>query len=198
MALYAPPRRFPSPFAAYPRTGRWSAPSLALSVDGAIIDLVDGRETASPLIVGYAGIIDRIGIKVATTAGSVGSVIRLGIRADDGSGYPGATVLLDAGTVDSTSIADLAITVSHALPPGLYWLTCTSQGAAGTQPKVHSASIGSNRSAVIGATTQADASNPSWSNATPPVQTSISGALPSSWTGTSRASYWPLITVRWA
>lgn len=186
-----------STLAAYPKTGRWNGPSIDCAVDGSIQPLVDGQERAVPLVVVAAGTIDRIGVKTAGTVGSAGSVIRLGIRADD-AGYPGATVILDAGTVVGTANGDLTITVSQALPAGLYWLTVTSQGAASTQPSVISNSIGSARLTIAGNTSQAAVSNPDWSNASPPIQTGISGALPSSWTGTSRSSYWPLLSVRWA
>jgi hypothetical protein len=182
---------------AYPKAGRWNASSVDNSVDGTAIALVDEEERAAPLIVLRDGTIDRIGVKIDVTAGSAGSLIRLGIR-NDNAGYPGATVVLDAGTVSGEVTTNVAITVSQALPAGLYWLTVTSQGAAGTQPKIQSAGIGSNRTTLVGALTQDSAMNPDWSNATAPIQTGVSGALPSSWTGTSRTSYWPLIAVRWA
>jgi hypothetical protein len=186
-----------STLAAYPRTGVWNGPSIDIAADATASALVDEQERAVPLIVLVAGTIDRIGVKTVGTVGSSGSVIRLGIRNDAG-GYPGATVILDAGTVIGTANADLAITVSQALPAGIYWLTCTSQGAASTQPSVNSGPNGTARLTLTGNTSQAAVSNPNWSSATAPIQTGVSGALPSSWTGTSRASQWPLISVRWA
>jgi len=201
MPLYVPAAAssaaLPSIFSAYPRTGVWHGPSIDVAADGAIIALVDGEERAVPFIVAAAGTIDRIGVKTSGTVGGTGSVIRLGIR-NDASGYPGSTVVLDAGTVVGTANGDLNIAVSQALPAGLYWLTCTSQGGASPQPSVHSQPIGTNRLTIVGGTAQANIQNPAWSNATAPIQTSISGALPSSWTGTSRTSYYPLLAVRWA
>jgi len=186
-----------STFAAYPKTGRWNGPAINADADGSLIDLVNDQETAVPLIVAVAGTIDRIGFKVDTTVGSAGSVCRLGVRADN-AGYPGATVVLDAGTVATESASDKTITVSQALPAGLYWLTITHQVAT-TPPKVSSVgNTSTSRINITGAIGIEYITNPYWGNAGPPVQTGVTGALPSSWTGTTKASYWPLIGVRWA
>lgn len=86
--------------------------------------LVANRMYAMPFVApGRTGVtIDRLGINVTT--GSSGNA-RLGIY-NDSSGYPG-TLLLDAGTVVTTSIAVVTVTISQALTPGnRYWLVYVS------------------------------------------------------------------------
>ena len=82
--------------------------------------------------------LSRIGAEI-TSAGNAGSLLRLGIYNDNGSGYPGS-LLIDAGTIDGTSVAVQEITISQAVTAGLYWLCATVQGAATTQPTVRTAS----------------------------------------------------------
>jgi hypothetical protein len=77
--------------------------------------------------------IDRIAIDV-TTGGTVGSVTRLGVYADN-NGIPG-TLLIDAGTVDSTSTGVKELTIALTLAPGLYYFASASQGAPATQPTI--------------------------------------------------------------
>ena len=78
--------------------------------------------------------LDRIGISV-NTAGAAGSVIRLGIYRDDGAIGPDALVL-DAGTVDSTTTGRKEITISQALTPDNYWLMLAGQGTPASAPNV--------------------------------------------------------------
>lgn len=86
--------------------------------------LVANRMYAMPFVApGRTGCtLDRLGINVTT--GSAGNA-RLGIY-NDSSGYPG-TLLLDAGTVVTTNIAVVTVTISQALVPGnRYWLVYVS------------------------------------------------------------------------
>jgi hypothetical protein len=203
MPLYVPAAAssgvstIPSFFAAWPRTGIWHGPSINVDGDAGPQALVDEREVAVPFIVASPGTIDRIGVSISDTAGSTGSLLRLGIRAND-NGYPGATVALDAGTVSGEVLTSVTITVSHAVTAGLHWLTVTSQGAAGTQPKLQSAGASVSRMQIHGHNSQGSLGNPDWFAAAVPSQTGVSGALPSSWTGTTRIAYYPVIAVRWA
>lgn len=85
----------------------------------------------------YAGIFpvtetrtfDRIGVEVSTQA-SAGGVLRFGIY-NNVENMP-ATVLLDAGTVDSTTTGAKTITISQSLTPDWYWLVVVAQVAACT------------------------------------------------------------------
>lgn len=105
-----------------------------------------------------------------------GTSFRIGIYNDDGFGRPG-TLLLDAGTIDTTVAAAVQeITVSQAITPGLYWVGGAVQGS-GTQPTMRI--IGANFSGVsvflpLGTTLPtAGTVFGGW------TQTSVSGALPS-------------------
>jgi hypothetical protein len=98
----------------------------------------NNNEFCFPLFVGQTVTLDRLSIQV-TSAGSTGSVIRLGIRSDSGHGFPGA-VLLDSGTVSSTSTGVKEQTISQQLTPGLWWVTATGQGLPSTLPNLRGAS----------------------------------------------------------
>lgn len=89
------------------------------------------RLVSSPLHIATDCTVDRIGINV-TAFGSAGAVQRLGIYHDDGFGRPGAR-LLDAGAVSSAgSNGFKEITISQALPAGLYHLAAVGQVATAT------------------------------------------------------------------
>lgn len=74
---------------------------------------------------------DRIACEV-TSAGSAGSVTRLGIYNND-NGAPGSLVL-DAGTVATTSTGVQTITINQQLTRKWYWLAAVSQGSPSTDP----------------------------------------------------------------
>ncbi len=71
--------------------------------------------------------IDRIGLYV--TVAVAASTVRLGIYADDGTGIPSA-LLLDAGTVDSSTTGFKELTVLSPLASGVYWVAAAQQGGA--------------------------------------------------------------------
>ncbi len=73
----------------------------------------------------------RIAISV-TSAGGAGNTIRLGIYTDN-EGVPGS-LILDAGTVLGTAVANPELTISQAITGGRYWLAASSTG--GTTPQV--------------------------------------------------------------
>ena len=62
------------------------------------------------------------------SAGGAGSVARLGIYNADSKGMP-TTLLLDAGTVATTSTGLKAITISQTLSAGKYYLALVGQTA---------------------------------------------------------------------
>lgn len=88
--------------------------------------LTNQRLSAIQWPVPVATTFDRIGFHV-TTAAAV-TTIRLGIYGTT-SGLPDALVL-DAGTIDSSTTGGKEITISQALPAGLYWLAALVNGAA--------------------------------------------------------------------
>lgn len=114
----------------YPGVRRSGFYHDSLGVPGQTSAFTQGTVYVVPFWVPKAKTLDRIGIEVTTVAGS--SVVRLGIYNDDGDGMAG-TVLLDAGTIDSSSGTTFKeINISQALSPGLYWLASCSQGGAPT------------------------------------------------------------------
>lgn len=72
-----------------------------------------------PFYVHESTTFDRIACYVSTLAS--GSTARLAIYDSDANGVP-ANLVLDAGTVATTSTGLKAITISQTLAPGLYWL----------------------------------------------------------------------------
>lgn len=102
----------------------WFAANCATHTAFSAQALVANRLYAMPFVApGRTGVtIDRLGINVTT--GSSGNA-RLGIY-NDSSGYPGS-LLVDAGTVVTTNIAVVTISLSQALTPGnRYWLVYVS------------------------------------------------------------------------
>lgn len=71
---------------------------------------------------------DRIGVTIGASVAS--STVRLGIYAAGSDGLPGALVL-DAGTVDSSTTGNKEITISQALAAGWYYLAMLSASAVG-------------------------------------------------------------------
>jgi parallel beta-helix repeat protein len=114
-----------APFVNYMQSGSYYGP-LGQTSSGAN---AAGVLTVAPLFVPRPLALDRIATRVTLAAGS--SVVRLGIYNDDGTGKPG-TLVLDAGTVDSTVSGDKELTIAQNLRPGLYWLAAVSQGGAPT------------------------------------------------------------------
>jgi len=85
-----------------------------------------------PWIVPKAITITKLGAEV-TVVGESGSKVRLGIYNDNGSCYPG-TLLLDAGQIAGDSATVQELTVSQAIPAGIYWVGGAIQSAPTTSP----------------------------------------------------------------
>lgn len=83
----------------------------------------------TPLWVPVAMTVDRISINVQS--GIASGTVRLGIYSSNANGVP-ASLLLDAGTVATTSSGVKEATISQALTPGIYWLAAVSQTAGAT------------------------------------------------------------------
>lgn len=118
---------------------------------------------------------DRIGVHVIT-AGTSSNVVRLGIYSST-DGAPGALVV-DAGTVSSTSTGGKTITISQALTPQRYWLAVVSQ--VGTACQLNGIGFYTDSGSATGYTSvgsltphsEVGVPRTGWS------QTSVSGALP--------------------
>lgn len=75
---------------------------------------------AMPIVIGAAGTARRIGVEVTTEVNP--SAARLGIYDNSyGKAQPG-NLLLDAGTVDTSTTGFKEISISLAMKPGQYWL----------------------------------------------------------------------------
>lgn len=147
--------------------------------------------TSSTLGVGTLGLvpwvvyktftIDRIGAEV-TTVGDAGSKFRLGIYADTGNCYPG-TLVLDAGQIAGDSATVQALTISQQLSPGIYWIGGVVQTVATTQPTIRTVANWHPPVPISTGTSVPTAGQ----NMTGYQQTSVTGALPSTFTTTVSA-----------
>jgi len=68
---------------------------------------------------------------VQVNAGAASSTVRMGIYESDSSGFP-STLLLDAGTVSSTTSGQKSIVVNQTLSSGRFWIAAVSQGGTPT------------------------------------------------------------------
>ena len=108
-------------------TGRyWGSPNFAALTTFAF---PTGEMYFTPVWVPIAMTADRLAINV--TSGIASGTTRLGIYSSDANGVPNALVV-DAGTVATTSSGVKEATISQALTPGLYWLAAVNQTAAAT------------------------------------------------------------------
>lgn len=153
---------------------------MAMGTDGTA-GLTQNLECAIRFEVGEIRTFDRIGIEVTTAAAS--NVVRLGIRPDS-SGYPSATVTLDAGTIDASTTGYKEQPISQQLTPGRWWLTATLQGGTGASVRARSLDT------FIGQTVTTTTNPSSY------CQTGITGALPSSFSSTVIPTTGPKILVR--
>lgn len=143
----------------------------------------NGQTNTSPIHLPKAGTITDMAVEI-TTAGAVGSVVRLGVYIDDGNGAPGE-LLLDAGTVDSTTIGVKTLALDGQsgrpsplwVPAGRYWLVGVPQGTPATNPSVR---VNAGPSPGVGATAASAISSrmAGWQ------QAGITGALPATFTTT--------------
>jgi parallel beta-helix repeat protein len=151
--------------------------------DGTVVQVLN-QLSVNSFTVDATTSFDRISLEV--TANVATAVHRLGIYADNGNGYPGALVL-DAGTIDAaTSTGIKEITIALSLTPGLYWLGAVPQTAVAT---VRS------RGAINPLVGQSTGNN---ANVTHYTQTSVTGALPSTFTTTAAPvqSSYPKVMLR--
>ncbi len=76
------------------------------------------RTWASPMVVPRKLKIDRLAVNVTTLQAA--SLTRLGLYRAQADGTPGVLVV-DGGTVDSSTTGVKTVTVDESLSPGLYW-----------------------------------------------------------------------------
>jgi len=99
--------------------------------------VVADRLYCTPIFIGAKTTFTRIGIDVTT--GAAGAA-RLGIY-NNSADNPGALVL-DAGTVDTTSTAVVEATISQELQPGWYWMASVFNATPGVRGGATSGSVG--------------------------------------------------------
>lgn len=133
---------------------------------------------------------DRIGAEV-TGAGGAGSVIRLGMYADDGTEQPGALVV-DAGTIDGTSVTAQQITINATVGPGIVWFVACAQGTPVGDPTMRCRTLGawtvSTPTGVLATATGAQLNGQS--------RGGIAGALPDPFGGASNSNTSPIVVAR--
>lgn len=127
------------------------------------VGFMRSRPVYVPSTITFTGI--SIYVDVAAAAGGV---VRLGIYDTDSRGRPG-NLVLDAGTVASTSTGVKTITISQSLSAGKYFLTAVSQTAT------------CNLLAEVGVHSYTHNSYPFWHGNIWELS-GITGALPSTWT----------------
>lgn len=104
-----------------------------------------------PIFIGTSVTLTKIGL--ATTTGNAGNA-RLGIYNMGTDGLP-STLLLDAGTVTTTAIAEKEITISQAVTAGWYYLGVVFD-AGGAASNTRGISTANNGSFVLGGSTAAN------------------------------------------
>lgn len=144
------------------------------------------RQYFIPYFVPVRRAFDRIGINVLTAGTS--NAVRLGIYANAG-GTPGV-LLLDAGTVSSTTTGLKEATISLTLDPGWYWMSCAAQG--GTAPNITFYPTGT----VSPATSASTGVPAATSIGYPIVVTGVTGAFANPAAPDNTASGCPLVLPR--
>lgn len=142
-----------------------------------------------PVVIPKAVTVTRI-VGEVTIAGDAGSKVRYGIYADDGNGLPGALVL-DAGTILGDSVAVQEITVSQALPAGVYWVGGVAQIVTTTQPTIKIINQGSQMFTPLGTSTPT-----AGSVAAAVTMSGVTGALPANYSFTSFAGNAPRLGIK--
>jgi hypothetical protein len=106
--------------------GKWFRPPSDISGPNSTLNQLH----VFPLWIPQAVTLDRIAVQIS---GSVATATtRLGLYSPDASGgFPG-TLLLDAGTVDTSTAGLKAITISQALSAGIIYVAVVNQTAAAT------------------------------------------------------------------
>jgi hypothetical protein len=116
--------RFMPGLAQMPAAGRYMVQPSGVRSS---ISMAQSTEYATPILIGEAGTILRIGVEVMTVAGAAGTTIRLAVRKNLNN-FPGPVIGQTTVSGETISTAGVEATVSWAIPgPGVYWLTATGQ-----------------------------------------------------------------------
>jgi hypothetical protein len=165
-------------------TGSYYTPRGARSAFAATVD----RLTVVPFLVPKDQRFVRIGAEVTVAAAS--STVRLGIYNIGSNGLPTALVL-DAGTIDSSTTGAKEITIDTTLPAGLYGLAAVANGGT---PTVRTITGGGAIEVGNGSLASSTQSNPN----TGFYSTGVTGALPGTFTLTDRSLSPMLVSLRTA
>jgi hypothetical protein len=173
------------------RSGSWYFPWLfdSASAPGTSA-FTAGRLLFVPIWVDAAWSIDRVGFYLSTVAAS--SSVRIGIYNAGSNGAPGS-LLVDFGTVaTAVGTGEKTITVSQTLQPGMYWLAMAAQGG---NPTLYRYWV-----SPVGIPNPGPATVPGNNNLSPPMQDSVTGALPDPATPvyTNTGAQFPAIQFRTA
>jgi hypothetical protein len=128
-----------------------------------------------------------IGCEVVTTPGGAGSVTRLGIYGDN-NGVPG-DLILDAGTVDTTTTGVKQLAISQAVPAGSIYCCAVTQGAPSTAPTYRLMNLGAGQVKFPVASITGNMTRTSY------IQSGVTGALPTTPTVTISNQQPPIVII---
>ena len=142
--------KYATPWQFKHRSGYWYESRTASSVVAAGGTWAQNRLYCYPLIIQETITIDRVAVEVIGANAS--TTWRIGIYNIDANGTP-SSVLLDAGTVDCSTIGLKSITVSQTISPGIYYWGGVWQGGT-TSPTLRTISNLAGNWAPVASTTQ--------------------------------------------
>ena len=160
--------KYASPWQVKYRSGYWYETNVTSAIN--TTSFTKSRLYLHPLFIQESIIIDRVGVEV--TAATSSTTWRIGIYNADSNGVP-TTVVLDAGTVDTSSTGLKVITVNQTLSAGVYYVGGVFQGAGSSSPTMRGYSTFSGNWSPVATTTQAGVSKTSCF-----YRDSVTGALP--------------------
>lgn len=163
--------KYASPWQVKYRAGYWYEAKNGAQILNATYAI--NRMNLLPIFIQESITIDRIGGECFTAVAS--STFRLGIYNSDSNGVP-SSLLLDAGTIDTSTTGLKSITISQSLTAGLYYLAAAQQGGASSATMRAYHNVIGNHSPV--ASTSMSTTN----YQTGYNQDSVSGAFPSTYT----------------
>lgn len=155
------------------RSGYWYEPRIGSTIVTNTYTI--NRLFYYPLFIQENISLDRLGAECTTAVAS--STFRLGLYNSDTNGVP-STLILDAGTIDTSTTGLKSITISQTLSAGFYFLAFAQQGGATNATMRAITSITGNWSPVASTTMSSS------SYYTCFIQSSISGSFPSNATPT--------------